>query len=204
MANIISIVLGLLGALFGAAIGGWATLKAAKISNAHQLKLQKEEHRRNVLGVLRAVRCELEVLGEFYGKEAGKFLASLKSGEPLLTYFSLTERYFIVYPANTALIAQLDDPELSRNIITVYNKANFLIEMFRINNRYLDMREECERLSRDGTEPKYRVRGNKILSLQIQHSTQLKGLDVALKSETSELLDKIAAYLARSEIALGT
>ncbi len=51
-----------------------------------------------------------------------------------MTYFSLTERYFIVYPNNTELVGQIGDEELSKAIVVTYNRGNFLIELFRINN----------------------------------------------------------------------
>jgi len=195
--NIWSAIISAASGLTGAVIGGWATLKATKASNAHQLKLQQQEQKQRIDGVLRAIHCELEVLMKFYASEAGKVLDSLKSGNPYTAYFVLTEKYFIVYPTNTALVAQIDDPDLSRSIIVTYNKANFLIEMFRINNRYIEWRNECIKLSRDGTESKYIVMGNEILGLQVAHAASLKKADADLKSTTEELLAKISAYLAR-------
>jgi hypothetical protein len=186
----------------GAVIGGGASLLATAMSNRHQLELQRRQHRRRIHGILHAISNELEVLGQFYDEEAGKSLDSLKSGEPYQVRFCLTEKYFIVYPNNTGLVAQLDDRDLCKAIIVVYNKANFLIETFRINNHYLEQRAECERLSRDEAGSKYIDRGNKILSLQIAHAARLKAISADLRSDTRILLAKITAYLERHEAGI--
>jgi hypothetical protein len=183
--------------LVGAAIGGAASLLATKWANAHQLKLQQQIHETRIQGVLRAIRYELEVLRRFYDENAGKLLGTLKEGEPVWFRFVLTEKYFLVYPSNIALVAQIDDPDLCRCIVEIYNGANLLIEMFRINNLYIDQQEECERLSRDGTESKYVIKGRWLLSLQIEHAQSIRKADAALKSATNVLLARIEAYLDR-------
>jgi len=71
-------------------------------------------------------------------------LEKLEEGKPHTVYFSMIEtgKYFIVYPHNTEIVGQIDDPELCKAIIITYNKANFLIESFRINNWSLDKLSE--------------------------------------------------------------
>jgi hypothetical protein len=181
--------------LAGVFIGGFFTLKGVEKQHKHSLVVQRQEHERKIDGILQAIQYELEILGEMYAKEAGRLLNALKEREPFMVYFSLTEKYFIVYPNNTGLVAQIKDADLCRSIVVTYNKVNFLVELFRINNWYLDQRKECARLAVE--DAKYVSFGNNLLAKQIQHSTLLQAADSALRDEAVALLGKIKAYRQR-------
>ena len=178
------------------ALAGLLFIYVAFLGQKQQLLLQQEEiqaekerqesdHQKRVNGVLRAIQYELEILDEYYAITSGKHLAALKEGQAYNVYFSLTEKYFIVYPNNTEIVGQIDDPELCKAIVRTYNMANFLLEMYRINNWYL---ERCfsGHMTEQQTDKKL-----------IEHAPSLKRADADLKSETSVLLAKINGYLAK-------
>jgi len=110
-----------------------------------------------------------------------------------MCYFSLTEKYFIVYQQNTEIVGQIDAPELCKAIVNTYNKANFLIDAFRINNWYLDRGSEHERRQSDQYSQKILESTKENL---IKHAANLKLIHQDLKSETGNLFARIAKYLA--------
>lgn len=180
--------------------GGWlATIWTHKRNlDLHMFQQQKQIH-----GILRAIRNELEVLGDIYRMKAGAGLAATKDGEPYQVYFSLTEKYFIVYPNNTEIVGQIDDPELCKAIVVTYNKANFLLEAFRINNRYLDKLSELNKIQavQQMAVTPY-VQNNLVATRErlAAHAGQLKLGDADFKRETESLLAKIDNYLSNHTV----
>ena len=188
-----SVIGGLIGGGF-AVWGGWRAHK-------YNLKLNEIQKNKKIGGVLQSIRYELEILGQVYKEQAGGLLEKGGIGEPFNNHFSLTEKYFIVYPNNTDVVGQIDDPNLVKSIIVTYNKANFLIEMFRINNLYLAQQKEIEKmrllttdtlLLRQMNTPLQNLRAN-----LIEHKPLLIQVHKDLVSETDNLLAKINTYQQR-------
>ena len=128
-------------------IGGALAIIAGVGANWYAHKLQREhkagEEADFTANLLRAIRRELEATGDLYSQGSGKLLRGLVDGQPHEYYFSITENWFPVYQANAVHLGRID-ADLSRRTITIYSLITFLIEEFKINNIYLQRREELK------------------------------------------------------------
>src|SRR5450759_454005 len=115
-------------AIIGGLIGGGFAILAGSQAHKNSLKLDQVLGQKKIDGILQAIRCELTILGEVYGQQAGGMLEKLKEGEPFNVNFSLTEKYFIVYPNNTDIVGQIEDTDVVKDIVVKNKKAKFLIE----------------------------------------------------------------------------
>ena len=194
---LITAATGVVGAVVGGVMSRRASLEAAEAAHQHALKLEKKKEEAQIRGLLRSISCELRILGEVYGMNAGRSIEALKDDEPLMMMFSLTERYFIVYPSNTALTGQIPDAELVKLIIETYNKGNVLIELWRINNEYIRRYLDAERDLKT-MEPNPRViagRGQRDLLPPIEQARKIKEAHKSLQTQTATLLKRIDEFL---------
>jgi hypothetical protein len=186
--------------LAGGIVAGFFALFGIARTYRNNRKLVAQQKQSSINGLLRLIRFELEILGQQYLQTSGDLLGKLPDGQPYHYHFSLTEKYFIAYPANTGLVSQIDDVELCKAIVVTYNRAHFLIEIFRINNHYLDKLAENERLENQNHEDKLAaanltaIRGSLALQARI-----LKDVSKDLKRETENLFAKIESYLVKHE-----
>ena len=179
------IIIPLVAAFVGAIIGGLFALGAVILTHRHNLKLDEIQKQKSINGVLRAIFYELDTLGKFYSQQAGALIEKLKQDEHFNRYFLLREKYFIVYPQNTDIVGQIRDKDLVSAIVRTYSCANFLLEMYNINNEYL---------KKKGTA----VYDDLIMlnKNRAEHTPLLKEMHNILKSETASLLKMIEQYLA--------
>jgi hypothetical protein len=193
-------------AIIGGLIGGGFAILAGRQAHKNSLKLDQVQGQKKIDGILQAIRCELVILGEVYQQQAGGMLEKLKEGEPFDVNFSLTEKYFIVYPNNTDVVGQIEDTDLVKAIVVTYNKANFLIEMFRINNWYLDqlrgLSEVHNQTLQEGSQLIIRTNIAALEKRRIEHAGLLKQVHADLDRETASLLKKIDDYRQRHPVKM--
>ena len=131
------------------------------------------------LAIKSRIRNSASVL---YDLEIGaKKLQAIPKGQYLNVFFRLNKEYFIVYPKNTHIVGQVNNPILVNSIVTTYNLANFLIEIYLINNEYLDRRMRG---------PAFGVSDSELLN----QTQLLKETDLKLKQATQTLLEGIDNY----------
>src|SRR6266446_6219831 len=106
----------LIPSLVGGLITGTFAILATWFTYRHNVRLNKKQQQRRINGTLRAIRYEMEIAGMLYMQKGGGAVEKLEAGKPYQSYFSLTEDYFIVYPKNTDIVGQLEDPELCKTI----------------------------------------------------------------------------------------
>ena len=185
------VIIPLIAAFVGAIIGGRYALRAGREAHENNIELEKLQRRIRIDGVLIAISSELKVLREKYMRQAGGVLDDQKDGETFDLYYSLRQEYFIVYPKNTDVVGQIDDEELVNSIVRTYNTANFLLEMFWINNWY-----HSEKLPFE----KNKQRLELLKTVRIAHAKILKGSHNDLLRETQTLLERIDIYRAKHPI----
>jgi len=191
---------GLVGAIIGALFGGWAVLRSAKKQHENDKRLANLERQRRIDGVLQAIYYEIKILGEVYDDAAGKVLATIPDGGECRVQFSLTQDYFIVYPANCEVIGQIDDDEkLVEVIINTYNIANFLIEIYRINTLLLENQIKIQTKITDNmpvtqSHAMWQAKVNQYSQYLRDSARDLKKYDAKLKGLSADLLSKIDAY----------
>lgn len=154
--------------------------------DAKKAQIEENEFR---LNLLRAIRCELEVAGNLFDNGIGKHIQQLKENEILFAKLFLSQDWFVVFNTNAAHFGKLNG-DISRRIITVYAMMKELIEYLRINNEYLDRRDDLQRNSSDLTT---RMQQGNLDRWMIDHAKRIKSVTAQLKAETEvvyDILDK--------------
>ena len=188
--NFASTVLG--GALAMAA--GLAASLCAQWLKARHEKRKEAEFASNVL---RAIRRELEALGDIYKKAIGGELAQAVPGRILRTRFAFSQNYLTVFEANAIHVGRLDGP-ISRRIITVYVLLKSLVEDLRVNNSYLDMLDSVDTGRHIiNYPPRTQAQRAEVERWLVKHCELLKVHEKNLKAEVEALfqsLDKIGIH----------
>jgi len=122
----------------GGLITGFFAVVATWVTYRNNRKLNQAQHQRKINGLLGAIRNEVEIGYMVYRQKAGEQIEALPEGKPCMKRFELTQEYFIVYPNNTEIVGQTDDPELCKAIIDAYNMMNYTKDTLGVNNWYLD------------------------------------------------------------------
>jgi hypothetical protein len=185
--------------LFGIIVGALATVLGGLIAThwAHKrnVDLHRLQQQSKIDGLLRAIRCELEILAELYQKTGGGSLGALKPGEPFLSTMTISERYFMVYPTNTDIVGQIDDWELVKQIVMTYNLAIALQDAFKVNNQYYTELLEAQKHGCSWAEEQQ-------LKVRMVEWAELflKQADADLHTHATRLRGMIDAYLAADPI----
>ena len=161
------------------------TFFAAYLAYLYQRFSNAEEERERLVGILRAIVAELEVLGDAYKGGSGGYLNTHKPGSAYLRYFLADSDYFLVYKNNTEIFGRIRDYDLSKRIVRVYNLMFLLIEQFNVNNGYLKSHEEAEN---NGLADLY-------LNHLCNHSHILLHFHAQTKKESEELLTYAQRYI---------
>jgi hypothetical protein len=178
------VIIPLIAAFVGAIIGGLFALKAGRKAHENNLEHAKIQKRIRIDGILIAIACELTTLGEKYLEEAGGVLARIPDGQPCDILFCLRQEYFIVYPRNTDIVGQIEDNELVKSIVKTYNTANFLLEMYWINNSLFEQRQATSNIAITG----------RLDAARVAQAYKLKSTHIDLLGQTENLLRLIKAY----------
>jgi len=157
--------------------------------------LERKKTGANLDGILASIHDELEVLGTVYSGNIGGQLEQSQSGTPFLTKMVLRQKYFIVYPNNTGTIGQLKDEDLRRSIIVTYNTANFILEVFEINNLLLDFGNVLfSHRNEHGMTPQLQQQFDLHHEKMVRHADSLRDTHRKLKEETDRAMAGIRRY----------
>lgn len=149
---------------------------------------REDSFKRNVL---RAIRCELEVIHEIYDKGIGSRLANLKPDEVFMFRLGLTEDWFTVFTANAVHLGRLDG-EISRQIVSIYLLMKKLVEEYRINNEYLTRLENVDlKMNLEGKTVLFEETKKQILGFMKFETQQIKDVDKALKAAVANFLTNL-------------
>lgn len=91
--------------------------------------------------VLLAIKHEMDALIDVYREAVGDKLGELPDGVPLEMSLRLTQNFFTVYEANAVHLGHMK-AEVSESIIRTYMSAKTLVEMYRMNNAYIEERAD--------------------------------------------------------------
>lgn len=113
--------------------GAALALLGAFFAHMYDLKLERIQAQETIDGILQAIRFEMEAVlksFEWFGEQ----LKDVKEGEVFAYSFQIRRDYFIVYPNNTAIVGQIGDAELVRQIIASHTAANSLLDAIAVND----------------------------------------------------------------------
>ena len=185
----------LIPSIIGGLIAGTFAIVATWFTYRHNLTLNQIQQQRKINGFLMAIRNEVEIAHDIYRRKAGNVIEKVADGKPCLTYFSVTEKYFIVYPNNTEIVGQVNDPDLCKAIIDVYNTANYVMDGLRVNNWYLDKRSEYGRQNLNHTDGGVRLNIKTVEEHLVSYAPGLKQGNTVLNQKVDNLFAKIDDYL---------
>ena len=186
---------GLLGILIGALATVLGGLIATHWAHKRNVDLHRIQQQSKINGLLRAIRCELEILAELYLKTGGGSLGALKPGEPFLSNMTISERYFMVYPNNTDIVGQIDDSDLVKQIVMTYNLAIALQDAFKVNNQYYRELLEAQKHGCSWAEEQ-QLKAKMVEWAELF----LKQADADLHTHATRLRGRIESYLAAHPI----
>lgn len=127
-------ITGAIGAVIGAVIVGYFTLKATRQSFDNQKVQADDSEKKLIKGVLQAIHDELETIFERYQTTMGGQVENLPDDKGLDFYYPIVSDFFTVYNGNSFLIGRIPDNDLRRGIIKTYTTAKGLVDSFRLNN----------------------------------------------------------------------
>ena len=119
----------MIAAVVGGALTGGVTLLANRQIHSYNVRLHQLQQQNRIRGVLNSIRYELEILGKTYAEQAGGLLNQTANQTTFDIHFSLTEKYFIVYPNNTELVATLHRLEQGTQNVTLKTLEQITIRL---------------------------------------------------------------------------
>ncbi len=140
-----AIVGGVVGAVVGGLFGGGFSVLATWQAHKHNLALERIQMQAMIDGILQAIRIEWDVMLKEYNW-LGERLGEVQNGKAFTYFFKITRDYFIVYPNNTAIVGQINNSELCRQIVTAYTSANTFLDAIEVNNKNEERLQEFHKL----------------------------------------------------------
>jgi hypothetical protein len=192
----ISLVSVVIGGIIGGSMSLIASLKATERAYKYRLKLQEQSRQEGVKNLIQAIHDEIDILWDRYLWGAGNELEKLAEGEPFLSFYPVTQEYFIVYNANASLIGSIDNHELRKEIVTIYTKAKSLIDSYKMNNNYLERYHNLTSLFQQSKNPIFEQQASVIKILMIDRVKKIKLTHDEIKQDIKTLLEMLKKEFA--------
>lgn len=198
--NVVSGLIGFIGALIGAGIGGYFTLKATKDSFAHQKQEAEENEKILIQSLLQAIHDEAETVFDRYQETMGINLENLSEGQGLTLFYPLESDYFPIYNGNTSTIGRIPNNDIRKQIIKTYTLLKGMVDSFRFNNHLLHKYEYSWKLCNET--PNEINEQHKIAhyDVLIEYGKTLKEAHKNLKQEIAILLRTLRKQGVLSEL----
>src|SRR5579862_2097556 len=171
-----------------AIIGGFL---AALYTDWLQAKQKRRDDDQFSQNVLRAIRRELEAIGEVYDHGIGEQLKQLPEGQIFPFRLGLTQDWFTIFHANAVHLGRLEG-EICRQVVTVYMMAQQLIEELRLNNDGLYILGNLTTESKvQPFDPSIPTRIAVVEAELVNRATNLKKIAEGLKVTNTDLLARL-------------
>jgi tRNA-dihydrouridine synthase len=139
--------------------------------------------------VLRAIRRELEALGQIYDKGIGAYMAKVQDGQVFEMRLGLTQDWFTVFNANAVHLGKIEG-SIAQQVVTIYALMKALIEEYRINNDYVDDWEQIllgrRQTSQDQFLIERQAQRQEWMLLQVK---RIKEVETKMRTAVKELYD---------------
>src|SRR5437667_8434743 len=96
----------------GLIAGGFAITAQIVATNRtykNNARLARTQNQKRINSILQAIKYEFEIAYEIYYRKAGKHLEELPDGKPYMSYFSVPEKWLIVYPNHTDIVGRSEE-----------------------------------------------------------------------------------------------
>lgn len=192
----VSLVSVIIGGIIGGSMSLVASLKATERAYKYRLKLQEESRKEDVKNLIQAIHDEIDILWDRYLWGVGNELEKLAEGEPFLSFYPVTQEYFVVYNANASLIGSIDNHELRKEIVTIYTKAKALIDSYKMNNNYLQRYDYITSLFQETKNPVFEQQAAAIKMLMIDRVKKIKLTHYEIKQDIKSFLEMLKKEFA--------
>lgn len=140
-----AVIAGVLGGFLGGRLSVKAALEGAKRAHADNVEREQRSLDQQLVGFVQALQAEVEGLLISFETEIAPAIRSATSENGVNIFFPITRDYFVVYPANAAMLGHIDDLQLRKQIVKVYIAMKAMIDTIHMNNRYVDTFERAAR-----------------------------------------------------------
>ena len=189
MDNLMSATIGgVAGAVIGAIITGWFTIRAVRQTHQNDLEKQEINEEQLIKSILQALYDEIDTLWNMYNNRVGIKLEALPEKTIFHLIYPVTQEYFTVYNGNSFLIGRIKDHDLRKAIITTYTRAKGLLDSFRMNNDLLQKFDYFYLLHQETGNSVHEQARNIQHLLLIDYAEKLKVSHNELKQEVHNLL----------------
>lgn len=141
-----AIIAGGLGGLIGGRLSVRAALEGANKAHLDNLARDGLASTRHLIGLIQAVQAEVAAVVEAFEVEVGPAIRQMKAENGLDIVFPISRDYFVVYPANAALLGHIEDAVLRSQIVKVYIAMKSMIDTIHMNNH---LRENYEQAAKN-------------------------------------------------------
>ncbi|MCG6411112.1 hypothetical protein K6U17_18045 [Vibrio fluvialis] len=186
--DIVSSVSAICGAIIGAIIAGYFTIKATQKSFDNQKNHAEENEEKLIKGVLQAIHDEMETVFERYQETMGSRVEALEKGHALTFYYPLVSDFFSVYTGNSFLIGRIPSNDLRKQIIKTYTLAKGMIDTFRLNNDLVGKYEFSEKLFAESNLEVHKQQAIAHYHGLLSYTENIKDSHKELKQEVTTLL----------------
>ena len=139
-------ILGIVGALIGAFVGGLATYLVGQSAVKAQRERDSKAEADEVRATLQAIAEELRSIVELHTSQTGgaRIIEETPPDEPVGFFYPIFDRYFTVYEASASSIGRIPDARLRRRIVGTYVSFKGFVDTVRLNNEFCRQLELAE------------------------------------------------------------
>jgi hypothetical protein len=141
--DIVSALIGFIGALVGAWIGGRYSRQATKDLLDGEREKRKADQKEQVQALLCALLEEIKSVWSNYMETSGKMIEGIPTGQSVRIYIPIIADYFPIYHGSVQMLGLIEDKHLLTQIISGYNVAKGLVDTLRLNNEFNGQRDHA-------------------------------------------------------------
>ncbi|KKL01051.1 hypothetical protein EIK76_07545 [Rheinheimera mesophila] len=182
---------GFIGAILGAIVAGYCSIKATQIANKHQREQSLENEKKLLAGLLQSIHDEIETVYERYQETMGARLESLSENNPLVWYYPLVSDFFTIYNSNGFLIGKIPSNDLRKQIIKTCTLSKGMVDSYRMNNDLVGKFEYAHKLFEETGLQVHQNQTNAHFAALVEYAKTLKESHKILKIEVASLLREL-------------
>lgn len=182
---------GFIGAILGAIVAGYCSIKATQISNKNQREQSGENDKKLLAGLLQSIHDEIETVYDRYQETMGARLESLPENNALIWYYPLVSDFFTIYNSNGFLIGKIPSNDLRKQIIKTYTLSKGMLDSYRMNNELVAKFEYAHKLFEETGLQVHQNQANAHFSGLVDYAKTLKESHKTLKTEIASLLREL-------------
>ena len=178
--------------LMSTLVGALLTFSAILFTQALEIRKQRRAHAKSIRALLQGLHDEIAGLLELARTGAARPIEAITEGKPYEGLFTASQDYFTVYHANAALVMQIDDACLRRNIIQTYMRAKVLLDTVCMNRLYLERYHYLQSTFLKTKDASVQKEAEEYHRTLVHTAAQLKRVDADFKSSGSDLLSMLS------------